>query len=102
MRYRYCAYSQVFTFLECRLRVPFVENEFSSIASASRNRSRECIPNLSPSQIRQLIPSISLERAIYDFVEHSNDDPQPFVWTATPQSILEKIDRCKRMLETQH
>lgn len=43
-----------------------------------------------------------LERAIYDYVEHSNDYPQPFVWTATPQSILDKIDRCKRMLETQH
>ena len=44
----------------------------------------------------------ALERAIYDYVEHSHDDPQPFVWTATSQSILDKIDRCKRMLETQH
>ena len=44
----------------------------------------------------------ALERAIYDYVDHSNDDPQPFVWTATPQGILDKIDRCKRMLETQH
>ena len=52
---------------------------------------------------RGAFPSVqALERAIYDYVEHSNDDPQPFVWTATPQSILDKIDRCKRMLETQH
>ena len=29
-------------------------------------------------------------------------NPHPFVWAATPQSILKKIDRCKRMLATQH
>ena len=44
----------------------------------------------------------ALERAIHDYVKHSNDDPLPFFWTATPQTTLEKIDRCKRTLETQH
>ena len=43
----------------------------------------------------------ALEQAIYDYVEHSNDDPRPFVWTATPQSILDKIDPSTRLAETQ-
>ena len=43
-----------------------------------------------------------LEEAIYQYVQYSNQDPGPFVWTATPQSILTKIDRCKCMLETVH
>ncbi len=30
----------------------------------------------------------------------SNDDPRPFVWTASIESILEKVGRCKAVLET--
>ena len=52
---------------------------------------------------RGAFPSVAaLEKAIHDYVLHSNLNPQPFVWTATPQNILNKIDRCKRMLETVH
>ncbi|MDE2754074.1 MAG: hypothetical protein OXI83_16005 [Gemmatimonadota bacterium] len=52
---------------------------------------------------RRAFPSVhALERALHDYVEHSNDDPQPFVWTAALPSILVKIDLCKRTLETRH
>ena len=34
-----------------------------------------------------------------EFLEAWNDDPQPFVWTATVDSILEKLSRCRRTLE---
>ena len=40
-----------------------------------------------------------LQKAILEFLEAWNDDPQPFVWTATVDSILEKLSRCRRTLE---
>jgi transposase len=40
-----------------------------------------------------------LERAIEDFMHAWNANPTPFVWTATVQSILEKLARCRRRLE---
>jgi putative transposase len=37
------------------------------------------------------------------FVQHSNANAQPFVWTATTESILEKIKRlCQYICETEH
>ena len=32
-----------------------------------------------------------LTRAIYDFLEHHNDNPKPFVWTKTAEQILDKL-----------
>jgi transposase len=40
-----------------------------------------------------------LERAIKEFMEAWNANPAPFVWTATVESILEKLTRCRRRLE---
>lgn len=40
-----------------------------------------------------------LERAIQEFMETWNTNPIPFVWTATVESILEKLTRCRRRLE---
>jgi transposase len=40
--------------------------------------------------------------AIEDYLEAHNDDPKPFVWTASIDSILEKVGRCKAVLETVH
>ena len=40
---------------------------------------------------------------IEQFVNHYNRNSRPFVWTATADSILEKIKRlCQRISETQH
>lgn len=36
-----------------------------------------------------------LERAIYQWLANWNDDPQPFVWKATADVILDKVRRCK-------
>jgi transposase len=43
-----------------------------------------------------------LERAIYQWLAHWNNDPKPFVWTATADVILEKVRRCKELLGTEH
>lgn len=40
-----------------------------------------------------------LEKAIDDFMDSWNENPAPFVWTATVESILEKLERCRRRLE---
>src|SRR5215472_11785493 len=40
-----------------------------------------------------------LKAAIAGFLEVWNQDPQPFVWTATVESITEKLSRCRRTLE---
>ena len=40
-----------------------------------------------------------LEHAIEDFMHAWNVNPTPFVWTATVETILEKLARCRRRLE---
>jgi len=40
--------------------------------------------------------------AIEEFLQAHNDDPKPFVWTASVEAILEKVGRCKAALETVH
>jgi len=43
-----------------------------------------------------------LERAIMDYLDHHNAQPKPFVWTARPGDILEKVARAKQALESVH
>ena len=40
-----------------------------------------------------------LEQAIAAFLESWNEDPNPFVWTATVESIMAKITKCRDVLE---
>lgn len=40
-----------------------------------------------------------LEQAIREFLEAWNQDPRPFLWTATVENILAKLDRARRKLE---
>lgn len=40
-----------------------------------------------------------LEKAIEEFLAAWNENPKPFVWTATVQSIVEKLSRCRQTLE---
>lgn len=40
-----------------------------------------------------------LKAAIDGFLTAWNKDPKPFVWTATVESITEKLSRCRRTLE---
>ena len=59
---------------------------------------------LTDKQIRrgifQSVPD--LITAINSFVKATNDDPVPFVWTASVEAIMQKINRCKAIYETQH
>jgi transposase len=40
-----------------------------------------------------------LEKAIHEFLAAWNENPKPFVWTATVESITEKLSRCRQTLE---
>ncbi len=43
-----------------------------------------------------------LERAIYQWLASWNNEPKPFVWTATADVILDKVRRCKELAGTEH
>ena len=43
-----------------------------------------------------------LTAAIDAFLQANNEDPKPFIWTASIDSILAKVGRCKAVLETVH
>ena len=40
-----------------------------------------------------------LQQAIEEFLSAWNQHPKPFVWTATVESIVEKLSRCRQTLE---
>lgn len=43
-----------------------------------------------------------LVKAINEYLRDNNNDPRPFMWTATAASILRKIRRCKEALDPAH
>jgi len=44
-----------------------------------------------------------LEQAIHDYLDQHNQEPKPFVWTASAADILDKVKRfCERTYETEH
>jgi transposase len=43
-----------------------------------------------------------LVKAIKDYIDSHNQNPQAFVWTATPERIMKKIAKCKEALGTLH
>jgi transposase len=52
---------------------------------------------------RGVFPSVpDLVAAIEAFLEAHNEDPKPFVWRASVEAIIEKVGRCKAVLETVH
>ena len=49
---------------------------------------------------RDSFPSVeALVDAINEYLEAWNEEPRPFVWTATVESILEKLSGCRQTLE---
>lgn len=40
--------------------------------------------------------------AIEDYIKTNNENPKPFMWTKTADEIIEKVNRCKSILETLH
>jgi len=40
--------------------------------------------------------------AIFDYIDHHNADPRPFIWTAKAADILEKVKRARARLNNPH
>ncbi len=57
---------------------------------------------LSGKRIRRgvFVSVADLKQAIDEFLAVWNADPKPFVWTATVDSIVEKLGRCRQTLES--
>ena len=57
---------------------------------------------LSGQRIRRgvFVSVADLKQAIDEFLAVWNADPKPFVWTATVDSIVEKLGRCRQTLES--
>ena len=47
---------------------------------------------------RELRDVIELVTAIEDYVDHHNEHPKPFIWTASASDILEKVKRARKAL----
>jgi hypothetical protein len=45
---------------------------------------------------------VSLQEAINRFIEHHNQEPKPFVWTADPKDIIAAAKRGHQTLPTIH
>jgi transposase len=45
---------------------------------------------------------VDLQAAINRFVEETNADPKPFIWTADPNRVLAAVKRGKQKLESIH
>jgi transposase len=45
---------------------------------------------------------IELHRAVDDYLQQHNADPEPFVWTKPVDAILDKVSRAKQTLESLH
>jgi transposase len=41
-----------------------------------------------------------LTSAIEEYIRSNNEDPKPFIWTKKVEQILEKVNRCKGVIET--
>jgi hypothetical protein len=48
----------------------------------------------------QAASASKLIAAIEEYMQQNNRQPRPFVWTASVEKILERINRCKVILET--
>ena len=77
---------------------------FTPTSSSWLNLVERWFRELTDKQIRRgIFRSVrELTSAIREFIAAYNRDPKPFVWTATAQSIIDKVSRCKATMETLH
>ena len=59
---------------------------------------------LTARQLKRLAVSSvdDLIAAIKNYLDHRNEDPRPFVWTASADKILRKVRKAKKTLATNH
>ena len=77
---------------------------FTPTSSSWLNLVERWFRELTDKRIRRgSFPSVpQLIAVIQEFIDANNDEPKPFVWTASAEKILEKISHCKAILEPLH
>ena len=78
---------------------------FTPTSTSWINQVERWFAALTEKQIRRGIhrSTRALEQAIHDFIDASNQDPKPFVWTKSADDILETIARfCQRTSDSGH
>src|SRR5438094_3350411 len=82
-------------------RHPRFRSHFVPTSSSWLNLVERWFGELTSKRIRRgsFVSVEELTKAIEEFLSAWNDNPRPFVWTATVDSILEKLSRCRQTLE---
>ncbi|MCQ4323199.1 hypothetical protein NA637_24500, partial [Pseudomonas stutzeri] len=84
---------------------PFRDRRSAEPTSASwLNPVERFFRDLTEDQIRRgVFRSVAdLERAIMAYLDHRNEHPKPYRWTATAASILAKVHRANVSLDAVH
>lgn len=87
------------------VRHPRYHVHFTPTSASWLNQVERFFATITTRRIRRgTFPSVrALETAIESYLAHHNDHCKPFVWTATADVILEKVERfCVRTSETRH
>ncbi len=82
---------------------PRFHRHFTPTSSSWLNQVERWFRDLTEKNLRRgIFKSVpDLIDSIEDYLRVSNEDPKPYVWTATAQSILSKVARARTSLETQ-
>lgn len=85
-------------------RHPRVHFHFIPTSSSWLNLVERLFSELTERQLRRLaVTSVAdLEAAIREYLEARNETPQPFVWTASVEDIIAKVQRGNETLATLH
>ena len=83
---------------------PRFKLHFTPIGASWLNLVESWFSQLTQKRLRRgVFHSVSeLVAAIEAYLQHYNENPKPFVWTTTVDTILEKVGKCKVILETHH
>jgi len=85
-------------------RHPRFQMHFIPTSSSWLNLVERWFREITTKRIRRgVFPSVDvLVAAIEEYLQHHNENPRPFVWTATADQILAKVSKCKAIMETLH
>lgn len=84
-------------------RHPRFHRHFTPTSSSWLNQVERWLNELTQKQIRRgTFPSVpALKKSIQAFVDTYNENPRPFIWTATPAEIIGKWERARARLNVE-
>jgi transposase len=85
-------------------RHPRFHDHFTPTGSSWLNMVERFFRDLTQSRLRRGVfrDVEELSTAIETYIDHHNDNPKPFIWTARAADILEKVKRARRTLNKRH